>query len=167
MAIKKIQGGRYFSTVTGQTYETEAAAEHADTTEAMRRHAKGEAGRKLLDKLTPQELESLHHALAQEASELTGREDWEANQQEFIAREPRYEATQANAGALLGYIVSRGYRPPVSVSVLLQAFDDLVEQGLIIPKKLPKGQTQAATFDLEAAEQMSDKELEARARGWM
>jgi hypothetical protein len=161
MAVKKIKG-EWISTLTGQPHGSKEAAEFYDQREQMRmRGEQADVGEAILDKLSTPELEAVVRAAVKRSDEISNRSEAEANAREFIDSTPEFIPNPESVAAVSAYLKGRGYGVPYSPQLLRDAFLDLVDLGVVIPKEIPKDER----FDEEAAYNMPMSELEDRARG--
>ena len=167
MSVRQVGIGTWFSTLTGQSYDSELAARTFDLREAKKVHPETE-GSKLLDSLSASQIKSLYQAAAVEADIDNAVSDWREVQEQFLEAMPAFHPCTENGVALQTLLLSRGKLDNRgtfygNLDDVIEAAHDLHEKGVLILKKGAKMPPRTNEVEMYA---MSADELAKRSRGF-
>lgn len=152
MPVQRTKGGQYFSTLTGQSYESETEARHFDRRAALEYQRNADERNDLLGKLTPDETKLLVEQMIVAASDQAGSEQMVDGMEDFISAHPEFVADGqigfANGSALRTFLLQQGRRQPFSLAELEEAYEELVPSGAVTidPSKIDKSRRTAHPY---------------------
>ena len=144
MAIKKVGHDMWESSLLGEVFTSQKAAEHYENLEKQR-NVKRSAGDKLLDAMSTEELKSVLISAGARIDDQQNRAQRDAQAGEWVSAHPElFTSSQENAlinsGALRGWLLQQGKREPFSHWDFENAYSALATIGAlrIDESKLPK-----------------------------